>query len=207
SLQISMEAGAFALSGIFVGMISAVALAAHQIALSMASLTFVIAIGLSQAGSIRTSNAFGAGNRIKMKKIGESTLITALVYGIFSAVIFIVLRYYLPPLFNNDETVIEIAAWLLLFAAIFQISDAVQVVSAGLLRGIKDMKIPTLFIGIAYWIIGIPIGCVLAFIYDMGAAGIWIGLILGLTASAIFLMIRFLKRVNKEKLNAKISGN
>src|SRR5699024_8832848 len=179
SLQIAMEAGAFAVSGILVGMIGAVALAAHQIALSLASLTFVISIGLSQAGSIRTSNAYGANNRIKMVWIGKSTLITALVYGSTCAVLFIFLRNQIPLLFNDNMKVVSMASALLLFAAVFQISDSVQATSAGLLRGIKDMKIPTMFIGIAYWIIGIPVGCLLAFTFHMGAAGIWIGLILG----------------------------
>lgn len=193
SLQIAMEAGAFAVSGILVGMIGAVALAAHQIALSLASLTFVISIGLSQAGSIRTSNAYGANNRIKMGRIGKSTLITALIYGGSCAILFIFLRNQIPLLFNDNMKVVTLASALLLFAAVFQISDSVQATSAGLLRGIKDMKIPTVFIGIAYWVIGIPVGCLLAFTFDMGAAGIWIGLILGLTASAIFLSKRFLK--------------
>jgi len=193
SLQIAMEAGAFAVSGILVGMIGAVALAAHQIALSLASLTFVISIGLSQAGSIRTSNAYGANNRIKMGRIGKSTLLTALIYGGSCAFLFIFLRNQIPLLFNDNMEVLTLASALLLFAAVFQISDSVQATSAGLLRGIKDMKIPTVFIGIAYWVIGIPVGCLLAFTFDMGAAGIWIGLILGLTASAIFLSKRFLK--------------
>lgn len=193
SLQISMEAGAFALSGIFIGMIDAVSLAAHQIALSLASLTFMVSMGLSQAGSIRTSNAYGGNNWSKIALIGKSTLLTALGYGTACAIVFIAFRYQLPYLFNDNKSVVTVAAWLLLFAAVFQISDSIQAISAGLLRGIKDMRTPTFFIGISYWIIGIPVGCLLTFYYDIGAAGIWIGLILGLTASALFLSIRFMK--------------
>ena len=85
------------------------------------------------------------------------------------------------------------AAYLLLFAAVFQISDSTQSISAGLLRGIKDVKVPTLFIFIAYWVVGIPMGYLLAFHYDMGAAGMWMGFIIGLTFSAVFLSLRFKK--------------
>lgn len=206
SFQISMEAGAFALSAILIGTIDAASLAAHQIAISLASLTFMVSIGISQAGSIRTSNALGRNNWFKINQIGKSTIYTALVYGVLCGFTFILLRYQLPKLFNKDLTVIGIAAWLLLFAAVFQISDSTQAISAGLLRGIKDLKIPTLFIGIAYWIIGIPAGYLLAFHFKMGAAGIWMGLIIGLTLSAIFLTARFHKMIRKNSsVNIKAS--
>ena len=86
-----------------------------------------------------------------------------------------------------------LAAYLLLFAALFQISDSTQAVSAGLLRGIKDVNIPTLIVGIAYWVVGIPAGCLLAFYFGMGASGIWTGFIVGLTFSSVFLTLRFKK--------------
>lgn len=199
SFQISMEAGAFALSGILIGMLGAVSLAAHQIALSLASFTFMVSMGLSQAGSIRTSNAFGRKNWPKIELISKSIILTALLYGLFCALVFIVFRHQLPLIFNDNKEVVKLAAWLLVFAAIFQIPDSIQAISAGLLRGIKDMKIPTLFIAVAYWIIGIPVGCLLAFYFEMGAAGIWIGLIIGLTLSAIFLSTRFRKMTLKQK--------
>lgn len=200
SFQFSMEAGAFAISGILIGTIGAVELAAHQIALSLASLTFMVSMGLSQAGSIRTSNAFGRNDRNAIRLIGKSTLIIALIYGTFCAIVFICLRYQLPYIFNDDKEVVSMAAYLLLFAALFQISDSTQSISAGLLRGIKDVKVPTFFIAIAYWAIGIPVGCLLAFYFDMGAAGIWTGFITGLTFSAAFLSLRFRKMVRINKL-------
>lgn len=193
SFQITMEAGAFAVSGILIGTIGAVEQASHQIALSIASLTFMVSMGLSQAGSIRTSNAFGRNDFEAIQSIGKSTLVMALVYGTFCAIVFILLRNQLPFIFNDDKEVVSMASFLLLFAAIFQISDSTQAISAGLLRGIKDVRIPTLFIAIAYWAIGIPVGCLLAFHYKMGAAGIWTGFIVGLTFSAGFLSLRFIK--------------
>ena len=197
SFQITMEAGAFAVSGVLIGAIGAVDQAAHQIALSMASLTFMVSMGLSQAASIRTSNAFGRKDFVAIKLIGKGAIIIALLYGTLAALTFIIFKKQLPYIFNDNEAVITLASYLLLFAALFQISDSTQAISAGLLRGIKDVKTPTIFIAIAYWLIGIPVGCILAFYYKMGASGIWAGFIVGLTISAIFLSTRFFKMARK----------
>jgi MATE family multidrug resistance protein len=193
SLQIGMEAGAFAVSGILIGTIGAVSQAAHQIALSCASFTFMVSMGLAQAGSIRVSNAYGRQDWHKISVIGKSTLLTALFYGIFCAVSFMLLRFQLPRLFNDNDEVLYLSAVLLLFAAIFQISDSTQAIGAGLLRGIKDVRVPTGLIAIAYWVIGLPLGYLLAFSYNLGASGIWLGLITGLTIASVLLVARFLK--------------
>lgn len=193
SLQLGMEVGAFAASGILIGTISAIAQAAHQIAIGCASFTFMVSLGLAQAGSIRVSNAYGRTDWPKISLIGRSTLMTALLYGVFCAVGFILLRNVLPEAFNRNADVMQMGSVLLLFAAIFQISDSTQATSAGLLRGIKDVKRPTMLIAIAYWVIGLPLGYVLAFIFHMGASGMWLGLIAGLTMASLFLIARFLK--------------
>ncbi|RYD58804.1 MAG: MATE family efflux transporter [Sphingobacteriales bacterium] len=192
SLQIGMEAGAFAVSGIIIGTISAVALAAHQIALSCAAFTFMVSLGLAQAGSIRVSNTFGRKDWPLIGVIGKSTLLTALAYGILCAIVFTLLRFQLPKAFNNDPLVLSAAATLLLFAAIFQISDSTQAIGAGLLRGIKDVKTPTVLIAIAYWVVGLPAGYILAFKFGLGASGMWLGFIIGLTLASGFLITRFL---------------
>lgn len=197
SLQIGMEAGAFAVSGIIIGTLGAVSQAAHQIALNCASFTFMASMGLAQAGSIRVSNAFGRNDWGKISLIGKSTLMTALLYGIFCALAFSLLRNHLPIIFNDNLLVIQTAALLLLFTAIFQISDSTQAISAGLLRGIKDVKIPTILVGIAYWVVGIPLGYLLGFHFEMGPAGIWVGLITGLTVSSIFLVTRFFRMTKR----------
>jgi len=204
ALQIGMEAGAFAVSGILIGTLGAVALAAHQIALSLASFTFIISMGLSQAGSIRVSNAFGRRNQLLITSIGKSTIYMALLYGALCAALFAILRFKLPFIFNSNKEVVSLASLLLLFAALFQVSDSTQSIISGLLRGIKDVKVPTLFILIAYWIIGLPLGIYLTFIRKMGAVGIWIGFITGLTGSALFLFIRFRKMaLVRKKMNWK----
>jgi len=199
SLQIGMEAGAFAVSGIIIGTIDPVSQAAHQIALSCASFTFMVSMGLAQGGSIRTSNAYGRSNWVHINAIGKSTLLVALGYGVFCALVFILSRNILPTFFNDDAPVIRTAATLLLFAAIFQISDSTQAIGAGLLRGIKDVKTPTVLIAIAYWVVGIPAGYLLAFTFGMGASGIWLGFIIGLTLSSVFLSARFLRMAGRHR--------
>lgn len=200
SLQIGMEAGAFAVTGILIGTIGAVAQAAHQIALSCASFTFMVSLGLSQAGAIRTSNAFGRRDWLKISVIGKSTLGAALLYGIFCALLFVVFRNDLPLYFTKNREVQLLAGVLLLMAGIFQISDSTQAIGAGLLRGIKDVKTPTVLIGIAYWVIGLPSGYFFATTLKMGAVGMWAGLILGLTVASIFLQWRFFKIAGQYKL-------
>jgi MATE family multidrug resistance protein len=157
----------------------------------------MVSMGLAQGSSIRVSNAYGGRNRLKIISIGKSTLITALLYGVCCAFIFIAFRNILPVAFNEDGNVIRMASLLLIYAAVFQISDATQAIAAGLLRGIKDVKVPTLLIGIAYWIVGIPAGYLLAFNGKLGATGIWIGFIVGLSCSSIFLCYRFLRMAKK----------
>ena len=193
SLQYCMEAGAFSISGIMVGWLGAVQQAAHQIALNCASATFMIALGFSLAGSIRVSNAYGRGNAGSIFLIGKSTAFTGLIYGAIAALLLILLGKYLPVIFSTNKEVVSVATSLLVFAAIFQISDATQAIGVGLCRGIKDVIRPTIYVAIAYWVIGIPMGYLFAFYYHMGAAGIWIGLVIGLSISSVLLNFRFFK--------------
>jgi MATE family multidrug resistance protein len=188
-----MEAGAFAVSGILIGTFGAVPQAAHQIALSCASFTFMVSMGLAQAGSIRVSNAFGRSNWPSIAMIGKSTLLTALFYGLFCALAFSIFRHQLPVFFNSNTEVVTLASLLLLYAAVFQISDATQAIGAGLLRGIKDVRVPTVLVGVAYWVVGLPLGYLLGFTFRLGAGGMWLGLIAGLTMASLLLIGRFLK--------------
>ena len=198
SMQVAMESGAFAVSGIIIGTLGAVQLASHQIAISCASVAFMVSWGLAQGGSIRVSNAWGRNNWRDISIIGRSTLLSGLLYGIFGAIIFICFRNILPRAFNNNGAVLTLSSVLMLYAAVFQISDATQAIGAGLLRGIKDVKTPTLYIAIAYWVVGIPLGCLMAFTFKMGAAGMWIGFVGGLTFSSMFLNRRFFKMLRRK---------
>ncbi len=197
SLQIAMESGAFALSGILIGMLGAVEQAAHQIALMCAAFTFMVPLGLSMGTSIRVSNAWGRKAWASIELIGKSSLLSALVYGTACALFYVSMRHYLPRAFTQDAPVIAIASALMLFAGFFQISDATQAIGVGLLRGIKDVKTPTFYIALAYWIIGIPVGCLMAFYFHMGAAGMWLGFLAGLTCSSVFLNRRFFRMIGR----------
>jgi MATE family multidrug resistance protein len=198
SLQVTMESGAFAVSSIIIGTLGAIQLAAHQIAISCASLAFMVSWGLAQGASIRVSNAWGRNNWKDINSIGKTTLISGIIYGILGVLFFVSFRYALPLAFNNDATVMALASVLMLYAAVFQISDATQVIAVGLLRGIKDVKVPTLYIAIAYWVVGIPVGCLMAFTFKMGVTGMWIGFVSGLTFSSVFLNYRFFKLLNQK---------
>jgi len=193
SLQYGMEVAAFSVSGIMIGWLGATSQAAHQIALNLATATFMAASGLSLGGSIRVANAFGRNEKSLLRSIGTSTIAGGLIYGSLCGVIFILLRNYLPIIFTNNTEVAAISSSLLVFAALFQISDATQAIGVGLLRGMKDVKVPTAFVAIAYWLIGIPVGYFLSFKMQMGASGIWLGFVTGLSASSILLNSRFLK--------------
>lgn len=199
SAQAAMESGAFAVSSIIIGTLGAVQLAAHQIALNCASFAFMVSWGLAQGGSIRVSNAWGRNNWKDIAIIGKSTLLSGVAYGIIGVLFFVLFRNLLPLIFNNDPDVMALAAVLMLYAAIFQISDATQAIAVGLLRGIKDVKVPTMYIAFAYWVIGIPVGCLMAFTFKMGAAGIWIGFVSGLTFSSLLLNKRFFKMLQRKE--------
>lgn len=190
-----MEAGAFSVSGIMIGWIGAVEQAAHQISLNCASTTFMVAIGISSAGSIRISDAFGKKDSASLVIIARQTTMLSIMYGITAAVILIVFNKSLPYLFSPTPLVCGIASQLLVYAAIFQVSDATQSLGVGLCRGVKDIVWPTVFVTIAYWVIGIPLGSLLAFKMGYGVYGIWIGFVVGLTLSSIFLNIRFFRNL------------
>ena len=194
-LQAGIETGAFAVSGIIVGTLGAIQLAAHQIALQCASLTFMVSLGLAQGCSIRISNAFGRKNWREISDIGKSTFYTGLIYGVICALAFIFLRRPLSEIFNNNTEVIALSSMLMFYAAVFQISDATQAIGVGSLRGISDVKMPTIYMATAYWVFGVPIGCLLTFVFDFGVTGIWIGFILGLSFNSLFLNNRFNKMV------------
>ncbi|QNK64324.1 MATE family efflux transporter [Pedobacter sp. PAMC26386] len=194
-LQIGMEFGAFAVSAILIGTMGAMELAAHQIAISCVSFTFIFFTGLAEAGSIRISNAYGALNLKKGYAIGKGTLLTAVVFGTCCAIVLLCIRQFIPILFTENRQVLSLAVILVLYAAIFQIPDAIQTITAGLLRGIKDVNIPTGLIAIAYWVIGLPVGYYLAFKLGLGPIGVWVGFLIGLTISSILLVFRLKKKL------------
>jgi MATE family multidrug resistance protein len=196
-MQYFFEVGAFASAAIMIGWFGKEQLAAHQIAINLASVTYMVATGLSTGGSIAVGDAWGRKNKKDLMMSGKAALIMSILYMGGTAVLFSIFNTFFVGLYIDDVLVGGMAANLLLIAALFQLSDGVQCVSLGILRGINDTKIPTVFTIIAYWVIGIPIGWVLAKYFNLGLYGIWFGLSLGLTFSAVLLSIRFIKEARE----------
>ena len=200
AMQMLFEVSLFTAAIWLSGSIGKTSQAANQIALTLATMTFMFAMGLSVTAMIRISNQKGLNDYIKLVVVAKSIFLLAIIIEIIFALFFIVFHNYLPPLFLNLENinqavdnkeVIEIAAQLLLVAAVFQISDGIQVVVLGALRGLQDVKVPMYITFVAYWVIGFPISFYLGLYTELKATGIWIGLLAGLTVAAIFLYIRF----------------
>ena len=189
--QYFFEVSAFAGSSVMVGWMGATPLAAHQIALNLASISFMGALGISAAGTIRVGQAMGKNALASARTAGFTAVLLCAGFMATAGIIFVVFRDFLPALYIADTEVIKITATLLVFVAIFQISDGTQAVGLGILRGIPDMKIPTLITLAAYWLVGMPLGYFLAFGLNLGIYGIWLGLLTSLTVSATLMIIRF----------------
>lgn len=189
--QYFFEVGAFSFAVVMVGWLGAKSLAAHQIAINLASISFMAVTGISAAGGIRVGNAVGKTNIMETRQAGFASVILGVSIMFCAGLIFVLLRNYLPSLYISDQEVIIITSDLLVIAAIFQIFDGTQAVGIGILRGLTDVKLPTIITFIAYWVISLPIGYVLGFRFELGVQGVWIGLLIGLAASAVMLMLRF----------------
>ena len=199
-LQMIFETGIFSAAIWISGVLGENQLSANQIALNLASMTFMVANGLGITAMIRVGNQLGAKNYVNLRRVAFSVFLLVLCTQVFFAGLLALLRDWLPSLYlemDNIEkaatnaAVISEAANLLLIAAIFQISDGLQVTALGALRGVQDAKIPMVITFIAYWLIAFPILCFLGLHTSLGTMGIWIGLLTGLTAAAISLLYRF----------------
>jgi MATE family multidrug resistance protein len=189
--QYFFEVGAFSFAVVMVGWLGARPLAAHQIAINLASISFMAVTGISAAGGIRVGNAVGRSNINETRRAGFSAVFLGVSVMFCAGLIFILFRDFLPTLYISENEVINIASNLLVIAAIFQIFDGTQAVGIGILRGLTDVKIPTAITFISYWIISLPIGYILGFTLKLGVQGVWIGLLIGLASSALMLMLRF----------------
>jgi MATE family multidrug resistance protein len=190
-LQWVFEVGAFAFALVMIGWIGKREQAAHQIALQLAAMTYLIASGISAAASVRVGNQLGEKNIASLHQAAYSAFTMVIITQLFFAMVFVLLRFTFPVFFNDDPEVQKIVSSLLLIAALFQLSDGIQVVALGALRGIKDVNIPTMITFIVYWGIGLPGSYALAFVFRLGVQGIWYGLTIALTLAAIFLFLRF----------------
>lgn len=191
AVQYFFEVGAFSFAVIMVGWLGTKQLAAHQIAINLASISFMCALGISTAGGIRVGNGVGRRDISETRRAGFSAIMLAAAMMATFGMIFISFNKLLPSYYISDTVVISYASSLLIIVALFQISDGVQAVGIGVLRGLTDVRAPMIITFVAYWILGLPSGYLLGFIFKLGVQGVWIGLLIGLTASAIMLTLRF----------------
>jgi len=196
ALQYVFEVSAFAGAAIMIGWIGPIPLAAHQIAISLAAITYMMASGISSAATIHSGNYWGAEDFKELRNSAIGSYQMVVFFMILCALIFFLLRNYLPRFYIQDERVIQSAASLILVAGFFQLFDGLQVVGLGILRGMSDMKIPTLITFFSYWVIGLPSGYLLNLYFHWGAVGIWIGLSLGLMTASILILLRFFNKIH-----------
>jgi MATE family multidrug resistance protein len=191
AVSMFMEASLFSTAALVLGSMGAVAVAGHQIALNVASVTFMIPLGLAMAITARVGQAMGRGDAASARYTGFVGIILAGMFMALSAVCIFLFPGSIATLYTRDSSVHDMAVQLLFAAAIFQISDGLQVSSSGALRGLKDTKTPMLITVIAYWLIGFPLGYTLAVRLNGGPQAMWIGFIFGLTTAAVLLSSRF----------------
>lgn len=190
------EVGLFAASSIMMGWLGKVPLAAHGIALQLASLAFMVHLGLSNAATVRAGNALGRKDADHMARgalvaVVLSLLVACVTVALFLSIPEVLLGLFLDPAEIEREAILTIGVGLLTVAALFQVVDGAQVMALGLLRGVQDTRGPMVIAAVSYWGIGVPSAYVLGFIFNWGGQGIWLGLVIGLTAAAVLLMLRF----------------
>jgi MATE family multidrug resistance protein len=203
ALQYVFEISAFSAAAVIIGTIGLVQLAAHQIAINMASMTYMMSSGLSAAAAIKSGNYFGVKDHKNLKLSANASYHIVLIFMSITALIFTFGNHVLPWIYTLDKNVILIASQLLILAAIFQLFDGAQVIGLGILRGMGDVNIPTAITFLAYWIVGLPIGYFWGIHLNWGITGVWYGLVLGLMVSAVLLYVRF-RIISKHHRDKKI---
>jgi MATE family multidrug resistance protein len=190
-VQMMFEVGAFAASALMMGWLGVTTQAAHQIAINVASVTYMAASGIAAAATIRVGNLRGAGDLSGARQAGFAAYWLAFAFMGTMGLLLVLLRHLIPTYYNTDPAVVAQAATLLAIAAAFQVSDGLQVVGLGALRGLEDVKVPSVVALLAYWAVALPLGYGLGFGLKLGAPGIWLGLLTGLSVVAGVLLLRF----------------
>ena len=195
-LTLVAETGMFTGANVLMGWFGAEPLAAHGIALQIAGLTFMVHLGISNAATIRVGTAHGTGDAQGMRLAAIAAILLSAGFALIPMAAFLAIPetltgLYLNPADPKAPVIVALAASLMLYAGLFQLADAMQAIALGLLRGVQDTRVPMVLAVVSYWLIGLPAGWLLAFPLGMGPQGLWLGLLLGLTAAAGLLMSRF----------------
>jgi MATE family multidrug resistance protein len=198
-VQLAAEVGVFTLVGLLAGHLGAIDLAGHQLVLAFVSLTFTVAVGVASAGSVRVGLAVGARDQARTRTAGFAAILGGICWMLVGASVFAFAPRAVARLLTNQETVITAAVPILLVAAVFQLSDGLQAIGAGILRGAGDTVFPLAANLVGHWLIGLPIALYLGFHRNMGIVGLWWGLCVGLTVVAVLLLLRF-NRLSKSAI-------
>ena len=190
-VTVAMEGGLFIVTALLIGRLGAVEVAAHQIALNVSALCFMIPFGLAEATTVRVGHALGRGSAGGVRRAAMAGYVLALGTQAVSALLLLLGNDVVASVYTDDVAVATLAASLLLYAAAFQFPDGIQVVSAGALRGLSDTRVPMLLAALAYWGIGMPMGAGLGLYFGWGPQGMWTGLIGGLSVAALLMAVRF----------------
>ncbi len=190
------EVGLFAASATMMGWLGTVPLAAHGVAIQLASITFMVHLGLSNVATIRAGNAFGRRDRAHLGRGAKVVLVMSFAIACLTIAGFLrfpepLISLFVLPGDPARAQIMVIGAGLLAMAALFQLVDGAQVVALGLLRGVQDTRLPMIFAALSYWGIGAPCSYVFGFVFDLGGVGVWLGLVVGLGAAAVLLNLRF----------------
>ncbi|MCZ4353048.1 MATE family efflux transporter [Roseovarius aestuarii] len=190
------ETGLFAASSVMMGWLGTLPLAAHGIALQIASVAFMVQVGLANAATVRAGQAFGLRDRSALRSVAVASAISSVGFALLTVVAFLLfpetlIGVFMSPSEPDRAGVLAIGVGLLAAAGLFQLVDGGQVMALGLLRGVQDTRVPMVIAGISYWIIGMPVSYVLGFTLGFGAIGIWMGLVVGLAVAALLLGLRF----------------
>jgi MATE family multidrug resistance protein len=195
--QMQLEFGAFATVGLLMGAFGAMQVASHQIALNLAALTFMVPMGISAAGAVRVGHAIGAGDQRRARLAARLSYILAAAFMTTTALLFLLLPEQLASLYTNDSALVALTASLIPIAGMFQVFDGLQVVGAGVLRGLGDTRVPLFAMLSAYWVLGVPTSLLLAYRTGLGPQGLWWGFVVGLGSVSLFLLWRVVVLVRR----------
>jgi MATE family multidrug resistance protein len=185
--QQALEAGAFGAIGLLMGLIGTIAVASHQIAITLAAFTFMVPLGVGSAAAVRVGHAIGARDDERARSAIRAAYVCGVGFMSLTAIVFLVLPRLLASAFTDDARVIALAATLIPIAGFFQIFDGAQAVGAGILRGASDTTAPLVVMLGAYWLVGVPVSAYLGFRTPLGPVGLWWGFVISLAAVALFL--------------------
>jgi MATE family multidrug resistance protein len=196
--QLVLEGGAFGAVALLMGSLGVVQVAAHQVAINLASLTFMVPLGVSSAAAVVVGHAVGRGDAGGVHRSTITALGVGAAFMLLMAALLVTAPEFLAGIYTRDVAVLQLAALLLPIAGVFQVFDGLQVVAIGLLRGLGDTRVPMIVNIVGFWCIGIPVSLWLGFVLDLGAVGLWWGLVVGLVIVAVVLIVRVRQREQQD---------